>query len=103
MSASQRLIDSGLFNGLDPQTNGSVCYQLIGRYGASIYVLRNDWECHITVSALENARFPNNPGLYEFVRNHEHGMVRGAGNPAHAFRLAGEHIDQVIEIVRAGM
>ena len=104
MSAMQRLRDSGLFRELDPQANASVCFQLIeGQRGASIYVLGHDQEAHVRVSALENGRFPNNHELHDFVRNHAHGMAHGEGNSAYSFRLAGERVAQVIEIIRSGL
>ena len=33
----QRVRDSGLFEERDPQANGTVCFTVLGRPGASIY------------------------------------------------------------------
>ena len=103
MSAMQQLRDSGLFNECDPQENGSVCFTVLGEPGASIYFkpyVRKADELHVIVSALELGRFPNNERLHQFVRQHFHGMVHGAGNVNYSYRLATAHIDELVEIVR---
>ena len=105
MSAMQQLRDSGLFEELPPQRNGSVCFQVLEegnpRYGASVYVVRNESEFHIRVGALESNRFPNNQRLYDFVVEHQHGTAHGEENSAYAYRLASKHIGAAIEIIRA--
>ena len=103
MSVMQRLRTSELFDELAPQANGSVCFRVRGWFGASIYALKNDNEVHITDSALQNSRFPNNAKLYDFVRSNEHGTVHGEGNSAYAYRLDGEYIAEVIEIIHSGL
>ena len=106
VSAMQQLSDSGLFNELPPQSNGSVCFQVeeMGAVvrGASIYVVRSDSEMHIRVGALENNRFPNNRQLAEFVRRNAHGTVHGAGNSSYAYQLASGHVGAVINVIRTG-
>ena len=107
MSAMQQLRDSGLFEERPPQpSNESVCFQVLEganpRYGASVYVVRNESEFHIRVGALENNRFPNNQRLHDFVVEHQHGTGHGEENSAYAYRLASEHIGAAIEIIHAG-
>ena len=103
----QRLRDSGLFRELPPQAAGSVCFQVMAEdgplRGASIYVARRGLELHIRVGALENGRFPNNRRLYDLVVRHAHGTAHGQENAAYAYRLAAEHVGEVIEVIRAGL
>ena len=101
MSIRQQLRDSGLFDELREQkSTGSVGFQAKGYPYSTIYALRDDIRFDIRVCALELGRFPNNRKLYDFVRRHHDRKVRGEDNPAHAFQLSGEHISEVIEIVR---
>ena len=98
----QRLRDSGLFEEHDPQGNGSVCFTVLGRTGASIYYrpyVRKADELHIIVGALERGNFPNNERLHRFVRQHSHDMAHGRA-VNYSYRLATAHIDELIDIVR---
>ena len=105
MSAMQQLRDSGLFNERDPQSNGSVCFQMrAAPRGASIYVAENGRELHIRHSPLDRGKFPNNQRLGDYVREHTHNdAVHGEGNRAYAYALHAEHVGEVIGIIRAGM
>ena len=107
MSARRQLRDSGLFTELPPQANGSVCFRVAVRgdplYGASLYVVRDESEFHIRVSALKKDRFPNNCRLYSFVRNRAHGTVHGEENSAYAYRVASKYLREVIDIIREGL
>ena len=106
MSVRQLLRDSRIFVELPPQSNGSVCFQVVEKrarlYGASIYVARDDSELHIRAAALDNGRFPNNRRLYDFVLEHAQGTIRGAGNPSYAYRLASGHASEIIDIIGIG-
>ena len=106
MSVRKLLRDSRIFAELQPQSNGSVCFQVSEGgsrlYGASLLVAGDESEIFIRAAALDNGRFPNNRRLYDFVLEHARGTVRGAGNPSYAYRLAGEHAGCVIEIIRGG-
>ena len=102
MSVMQQLRESGLFRERPPQGNGSVCFATIGWQHASVYAQGNDREVHITVSAFRNHRFPNSDRLHEFVCSHSHGMAHGV-NPNRSYRLDGEHVPEVIEIIRSGL
>ena len=103
MSAMQQLRDSGLFNELGPQGNGSVCFQMeAAPRGASIYVTGNGREIHIWRGPLDTGKFPNNQPLHDYIREHAHNdAVHGERRPAYA--LHAEHVDSVIRIIRAGM
>ena len=103
ISVMQRIRDSGLFDEIPPQKNGTVRFPVRGRSGASIYVLGKEREIHIMDGPLRNNRFPNNRKLYDFVRSRAHGTAHGEGNSAYAFRLTGEHIAEVIEVIRSGL
>ena len=107
MPAMQQIRDSGLFFEHTPQATGSVCFQVeemgTPMRGASIYVVRGESEVHIRVRALELDRFPNNQRLSDFVSSNAHGTVRRVRNPAHAYRLASEHVGDVIDIILAGL
>ena len=103
MSAMQQLRNSGLFDEGKPQENGSVHFQVKGKYGATIYVTGNEREIQIRDGALQKNRFPNNKRLYEFVRSRAHGTARSKGNSAYAYRLNREHIAKVIEVIRSGL
>ena len=67
---------------------------------SSIYVQSNDREIHITVSALENDRFPpNSRRLHEFLRNN----AQEAGRPEHSrhrYEIQEGYIHEVIRILR---
>ena len=106
MSVRQLLRDSRIFAELPPQSNGSVCSQVVERgtrlYGTSIYVAREDSEFHIRAATPANGRFPNNQRLYDFAPGHAWGSVRGAGNPSCAFRLASGHAGEIIYLTRKG-
>ena len=101
MSVTQRLRDSGLFD-KDRITvqgsNGTTTFRMLGRDdGATVYVFSGDRDFAIRISALENERFcPNNQSLYEFVRRNGRLIRTGGG----AYRLPGQHIGRVIEILR---
>ena len=99
----QRVRDSGLFEERDPQANGTVCFTVLGRPGASIYyrpyVLKAD-ELHVIVSALEGGNFPNNERLHRFVCQRTHGRAHGEGNVNYSYRLATAHVDELVEIVK---
>ena len=104
MSVKQQLRESGVFNdGKLQSSNGTVSFQVKGRYAATIYVPGNEQEVHIMDSALRNSRFPNNAKLYDLVRRNKHSMTRDKGNSAYAFRLSRQHIAEVIEVIRSGL
>ena len=104
MSALQQLRHSGLFDEGSPQpSSGTVHFQVKGMNAAAIYVLKNEREIHLRDGALRNNRFPNNQKLYDFVRRYKHGMAHGEGNSAYAFKLEGEHITEIIEMIRSGL
>ena len=105
MSVGNLLRDSGLFREYPQQpSTGSTCFQIIGGDdGASIYALRNDREVHIRVRAFERGRFRNiNDRLHDFVYSNSHGTVRQPSNAAHAYKLYGRYMPEVIEIIRSG-
>ena len=106
MSAIQQLIDSGIFEELSRQANGTVRFGVLEegnpRRGATVYFVRNESEFHIRVGALENNRFPNNQRSYDFVVEHQQGTAHGEENSAYAYRLASEHIGAAIKIIHAG-
>ena len=97
VSVKKQLSATRRFNPLPPQSNGTVCFQLRGEYGASIYVLRDDSRFEIREDALRLNRFPNSQQLCNFVRQHGRSM----GNPhrGNPFQLNAAHIGSVIEIV----
>ena len=67
---------------------------------SSVYVQSNDREIHITLSALEHSRFPNNRRLNDFLRDN----ARVAGRPGHSrhrYELQESHIPEMIRILRA--
>ena len=102
-SVMQQLEDSGLFDDGKLQKNGSVSFQVKGKYAATIYVTKNEREIQIRDGALQKNRFPNNKRLYEFVGSRAHGTARSKGNSAYAYRLNHEHIAKVIEVIRSGL
>lgn len=107
MSIAQALRDCPIFIELQPQSNGTICFQLVARgarrYGASLYAAGDDSEFYVRAAALDIGRFPNNRRLYEFVLAHAHGTIRGRGNPSFAYRLAPELLAEAIGIIREGM
>ena len=103
MSVTQRLRDSELFEEGNRQGKGTVRFWVRGWPRSTIYVQANDQEVHIRDNAFQIGRFPNNDGLYDFVRNHAGGTVHGEGNASYAHRLGGEHIAQVIDLIRVGL
>ena len=103
MSVKQQLRESGLFDdGKLQPSNGTVSFQVTGRKGATIYVTKSEREIQIFDRAFTNNNFPNNRKLHDFVRRHKHGMAR-EDNPNRAFKLKGEHIAEVIEVIRSGL
>ena len=103
-SVKQQLRDSGLFDeGKLQHSTETVSFQVTGRRGATIYVLKNEQEIHIRDNALKNNNFPNSRKLYDFVRKRALGTVRGERDPNHAFKLSRERIAEVIEVIRSGM
>ena len=102
-----QLRDSGIFEERPPQHTGTVCFTLWTRdtlqHGASIYVMADECEVHIRVGAFRNDRFPNNDQLHEYVQSHAHGTVHGETNTAYAYRLASEHIGEVLRLIEAGL
>ena len=104
MSVKQQLRESGLFDkGKLQHSTGTVSFQVTGRSGATIYVLKNEQDIHIRDNALKNNKFPNSRKLYDLVRKRALGTVRGEKDPNHAFKLSREHIAEVIEVIRPGL
>ena len=104
MSPKQQLEASGLFDeGKLQQSTGTVSFQVTGRMGATIYVTKSQSEVQIFDRAFRKNNFPNNRKLYAFVLGHKHGMVRAEDNPNRTYKLKGEHIEAVIELIRSGL
>ena len=104
MSVKQYLRDSDLFDENPPQKNptyrGTVTFPLRGaERGATIYAT-DERKFGILVSALDRGSFPNNAGLYAFVRANYCEMAK---NNVDAFMLDDSLIGKVIEIIRGGL
>lgn len=105
MSVIQQLRDSGLFDEYPrPKSGGNVRFEVTGWRSATIYA--NESEIHIWVRAFTayvRGRFPSNDRLHELVCSRSHGYYRDPKGPNPAYKLRGEHVPEVIEIIRDGI
>ena len=108
MSVSQQLRNSGMFYEHAAQVNGTVCFTVSPdnspRQGPSIYVLSNDDTFEIRVRALIRSHFPNSARLHLFALDNAIGTnYRFVADPNYSYHFAGQHIDNVISIIREGL
>ena len=101
MSVRQRLADSGIIEKATvQQSTGTVTCTV--QTGASIYVQRNDHDFEVLHRALSNGKFPNSAELLAYAKENHWKTIRNPSSPLLAYRLGGEHIDSVIDIIRRG-
>lgn len=100
MSVIQQLRDSGLFDEYPrPKSGGNIRFKITGWDDATIWA--SDREIHVGKKAFEVGRFRNiNDRLHKYVCTHSHGIYRPS-NPA--YKLSGEYIQGLIEIIADGM
>ena len=102
MSVVEHLIDSGLFEELSRQpSNDTVRLGVMGYRHATVYALRGGRAMDVTLSAFRNDTFPDNEGLHEFFRNNGRIVHGNAANEA--YQISGQHVAEVVEIIRAGV
>ena len=94
MSVRQQLMDSGHFEEVSRQSDGTERFLVRDQetggthFGSAIFVQPNDHEVHIRIGALENDRFPNSRRLHDFLRENALEMRHGQGNSSYAYVLA---------------
>jgi hypothetical protein len=100
----QRLDESGLFNNgvRQESTHYKVSFQVKGRRGATIFVTHDESEFLIKKRALKDDKFPNSDRLREFALSHAHGTECGKEHRTTDFAISGEHLEEVIELIRSG-
>ena len=107
MSVRRQLIDSGHFEEVSRQADGTLRFLVRDdetggtHFGSAIYVQPTDQEVHIRISALENSRFPNNRRLYAFLRHNAQETRHGQGNSSYAYLLPEVHLPRMIELIGA--
>ena len=101
----QRLDESGLFNNGVKQesTHYKVSFQVNGRRGATIFVTHDESEFLIKKRALKDDKFLNSDRLREFALSHAHGTECGKEHRTTDFAISGEHLEEVIELIRSGL
>ena len=94
----EQIRETGGFFERPQQKNGTVCFTMNGRVGASIYVMAGG-EFAIRVQALHNRRFPNSDKLEDYVSKYSHRMEGHVANGRYAYALRESHIEQVLRII----
>ena len=93
----EQIMATGRFFERPQQKNGTICFSMEGRRGASIYVMPNR-EFAIRVQAFDN-QFPNSHRLHDYVSLHWHRMEGHRNNQRYAYALHEQHIVPVLRII----